>query len=81
MMIGWAGEDTFFVRDQSTIAVRLVEELLDCGTGPNGDLTPGDLSRISSKRRAESKKHNPQFLLTTFHKFFGSSKYVSPSDA
>ena len=68
------GEDSIIQRDQGKPVPRLVEELLASATGPNGDLTPADLSRISGKRRAESKKANGQFSLTTFHKFFGSSK-------
>lgn len=62
------------VSDQGKPAPKLVEELLACGTGPNGDLTPADLSRISGKRRSESKKNNPRYSLSTFHKIFGSSK-------
>ncbi|TFY79194.1 heme-thiolate peroxidase [Hericium alpestre] len=40
----------------------------------NRSLTLADLARLTSKRRAESRKHNPQFSLSTFHKMFGSSK-------
>lgn len=62
------------VSDQGKPVPKLVEELLACGTGPNGDLTPADLSRILGKRRTESKKNNPMFSLSTFHKVFGSAK-------
>lgn len=68
------GEDVHVQPDQGKPSVRLIEELLASGTGPNGDLTPADLSRISSKRRAESKANNGQFSLSFFHKMFGSSK-------
>ncbi|EKM57111.1 uncharacterized protein PHACADRAFT_254678 [Phanerochaete carnosa HHB-10118-sp] len=66
-------EDSVDQPDQGKPVRHLVEELLASGTGPNGDLTPADLSRISGKRRMESKRRNGQFSLTTFHKFFGSS--------
>ncbi|PSR75694.1 hypothetical protein PHLCEN_2v8985 [Hermanssonia centrifuga] len=66
-------EDSIIQPDQGKPAIHLIRELLSCGSGPNGDLTPIDLSRFSGKRRAESKKSNPQFSLSTFHKLFGSS--------
>ncbi|KAI0089396.1 chloroperoxidase-like protein [Irpex rosettiformis] len=66
-------EDVAFQPDQGKPSPRLVKELLECGTGPNGDLTPADLSRISGKRRTESRVGNGQFSLSTFHKLFGSS--------
>lgn len=61
--------------------MRLIEELLASGTGPNGDLVPADLARLSSKRRTESKKANGQYSLSAFCRFFGSSKYVFPLQA
>ncbi|KAI0791556.1 Chloroperoxidase [Irpex lacteus] len=66
-------EDVAVQPDQGKPSPRLVKELLESGTGSNGDLTPADLSRISSKRRAESRASNGQFSLSTFHKLFGSS--------
>ncbi|TFY73970.1 hypothetical protein EWM64_g10042 [Hericium alpestre] len=39
----------------------------------NRSLTLADLARVLSKRRAESRKRNPQYSLSTFHKVFGSS--------
>jgi len=66
-------EDTVHQPDQSKPAPHLVEELLACGTGPDGDLTITDLSIISGKRRVEAKKNNGKFSLSTFHKMFGSS--------
>ncbi|KAI0701842.1 chloroperoxidase-like protein [Cytidiella melzeri] len=66
-------EDVRVQPDQGKPCVRLVEELLESGTGPDGDLTHADLARISGKRRAESKAANGQFSLSLFHKLFGSS--------
>ena len=63
--------------DQGKPSIPLVMELLACGTGPGGDLTPADLARISGKRRVESKAKNGQFSLSLFHKLFGSSKYAA----
>ena len=37
-------------------------------------LTTKDLSRVSSKRRVEARKTNPQFSMSVSHKLFGSSK-------
>ncbi|PCH36880.1 chloroperoxidase-like protein [Wolfiporia cocos MD-104 SS10] len=65
--------DTFHVPDQSRPDPKLIEELLASGTGPGGNLTAADLSRVSGKRRSESRKRNNQFSLSTFHKLFGSS--------
>ncbi|KAI0342515.1 chloroperoxidase-like protein [Trametopsis cervina] len=66
-------EDVAVSPDQGKPSIRLTEELLECGTGPNGDLTPADLARISGKRRTESRARNGQFSLSTFHKIFGSA--------
>ncbi|THH27216.1 heme-thiolate peroxidase [Antrodiella citrinella] len=66
-------EDQFFESDQATISVPLVERLLKSGTGPNGDLTPADLSRLLSQRRAESKAKNPQYSQALQHRLFGSA--------
>ncbi|GJE93470.1 chloroperoxidase-like protein [Phanerochaete sordida] len=66
-------EDCVDAKDQAKPSERLIEELLASGTGPHGDLTHADLSRMSGKRRTESKLKNGQFSLTTFHKIFGSS--------
>lgn len=74
LMSLFVGEDSIKQRDQGKPSVPLVNELLACGTGPNGDLTAADLARISGKRRSESKRSNGQFSITTFQKFFGSSK-------
>lgn len=69
------GEDSIVSQDQSRVCPRLAHELLACGTGPGGDFTAADLSRISGKRRAEAKKSNPQFSLSFIEKMFASSKY------
>lgn len=78
--------DVFHQPDQGKPALDLVERLLACASGQmkgvEGDegklLTSKDLARFSTIRRAEAKKTNPQFTLSTFHKVFGSSKYVPP---
>ena len=81
------GEDTRVSPDQSRPSIPLVEQLLASASGPlfynhTGDssatptLTISDLARLTSKRRAEAKKQNGQFSLSTSHKMFGSSKYA-----
>lgn len=69
--------DLYFEKDQSVIHVPYVEELLNSATGKDKDgnpiLTIPDLSRISSKRRAEARAENPEFSLDKFHATFGSS--------
>ncbi|KDQ56716.1 hypothetical protein JAAARDRAFT_36206 [Jaapia argillacea MUCL 33604] len=73
-------EDTNFQPDQGIPATDLIHELLSHATGkPNKDfpdspiLTAADLSLFSGKRRAEARKRNGQFTLSTFHKMFGSA--------
>ena len=81
------GEDARVSPDQSRPSIPLVEQLLASASGPllsnrTGDssvtptLTVSDLARLTSKRRAEAKKQNGQFSLSTSHKMFGSSKCV-----
>ncbi|KAG5643526.1 hypothetical protein DXG03_000718 [Asterophora parasitica] len=69
--------DVYFEPNQATIHVPYVEELLASATGKDVDgnalLTIPDLSKISSKRRAEARAENPEFSLDKFHKVFGSS--------
>ncbi|KAI9056394.1 Cloroperoxidase [Trametes sanguinea] len=65
--------DSYEESDQSKIAKPLVEQLLRSGTGPGGDLTPDDISRLLGKRRVESKRRNPKYSLASNHKMFGSS--------
>ncbi|THH27221.1 heme-thiolate peroxidase [Antrodiella citrinella] len=69
-------EDSYHTHDQSKVSVKLVEDLLKSGTGPNGNLTVEDLSRYSALRRRVAKQTNPQFSLSFSHKMFGSSKYA-----
>ncbi|EPT01971.1 hypothetical protein FOMPIDRAFT_99721 [Fomitopsis schrenkii] len=66
-------EDTFHNADQSKPAPRLINALLESASGPNGTLTMGDISRMLSKRRAESKRANGQYSQATSHKIFGAS--------
>ncbi|ETW77439.1 chloroperoxidase 4, partial [Heterobasidion irregulare TC 32-1] len=77
-------EDARVSPDQSRPSIPLVEQLLASASGPllsnrTGDssvtptLTVSDLARLTSKRRAEAKKQNGQFSLSTSHKMFGSS--------
>ncbi|KAI0372444.1 Cloroperoxidase [Pilatotrama ljubarskyi] len=65
--------DSYEEADQGKIAGHLVDELLRSGTGPGGDLTPADLSRLLGKRRVEAKKNNPKYSSATIHKMFGSA--------
>lgn len=73
-----SGEDTYHNADQSKPSARLIEELLESASGPDGTLTKGDVSRMLSKRRAESKRTNGQYSQAMIHKIFGASKYVPP---
>ena len=68
--------DTFEDPDQSKIAHALVDELLGSGTGPDGNLTILDVSRLLGKRRVDAKRRNPQFSLAPIHELFASAKYV-----
>ena len=75
------GQDRYFQPNQAVAHLPYVEELLESATGKDKEgnviLTPADLSRISSIRRAEARaKKNPEFTLNRFHRLFGSSKYV-----
>ena len=74
------GDDVHFQVNQGVPHLPYVKELLESATGKDKEgnvlLTPADLSRISSVRRAESRAKNPEFSLGVFHKFFGSAKYV-----
>jgi len=70
-------EDLYFQPNQGVPHLPYVKELLESATGKDKEgnviLTPADLSRISSIRRAEARAKNPEFSLTEFHKIFGSS--------
>ncbi|KAI0324617.1 Cloroperoxidase [Cubamyces sp. BRFM 1775] len=65
--------DTYDDPDQGKIAHALVDEVLTCGTGPGGNLTPPDISRLLGKRRVEAKTRDPKFSLALIHKLFGSA--------
>ncbi|KAI6126794.1 Chloroperoxidase [Pisolithus sp. B1] len=65
--------DTAFQPKQGKKHVPYIEELLSSATGNDGSLlTMKDVSRMLSKRRAESKANNPQYSLSLSHKIFGS---------
>jgi len=70
--------DRYFEPDQSVIHMPYVNECLAFATGKDKDgkplMTKADLSRISSKRRAEARvAGNPDFELNKLHRTFGSS--------
>jgi hypothetical protein len=77
-LTSFAGQDAKFDPDQGKPYLPLINDLLASATGKDRDgnlmLTAGDLSRYSSKRRTEARATNPDFMLDTFHKLFGSSK-------
>jgi len=66
-------EDTYLENDQAKPSVRLVDELLACGSGAHGALGIKDLARILTKRRVEARETNRQFSLALPHKMFGSA--------
>ena len=74
----YAGVDAHEDPDQGKIALPLVERVLKCGTGPHGNMTKKDLSRLLGERRVEAKAANPEYSQALVHKLFGSSKCVSP---
>lgn len=78
-MFSPTGHDLAHQPDQSKPALDLIDELLASATGKNNTLTPHDLSVMSTKRRREARANNSEFTLSTFHKLFGSSKYVFES--
>ncbi|KAI0664076.1 Cloroperoxidase [Cubamyces menziesii] len=65
--------DIFDDPDQGKIAPKLVDEVLKGGTGPGGNLTLLDFSRLLGRRRVEAKRHNPTFSLDFVHKIFASA--------
>ncbi|KAJ2919751.1 heme-thiolate peroxidase, partial [Candolleomyces efflorescens] len=70
-------EDVHFEPDQSKPHVQFIKELLAEATGKDEHgkaiLTIEDLSRYSSKRRADARAKNPEFTLEKIHKTFGST--------
>ncbi|KAI6015113.1 Chloroperoxidase [Pisolithus orientalis] len=70
--------DTEFQPKQAEKHVPYIEELLSFATGDNGSyLKIKDMSRILSKRRAESKANNPNYSQAFSHKLFGSANSAS----
>ncbi|KZT63476.1 chloroperoxidase-like protein [Daedalea quercina L-15889] len=65
--------DTFHNPDQSQPAPHLIKELLESASGPSGELTTSDLSRMLGKRRAQSRRTNGQYSQGLIHKLFGAS--------
>lgn len=63
--------------DQGKPDLELVAQLLECATGKAEDgsvqLTPEDLAKALSKRRAEARRSNKEYSETKFHNFFGSA--------
>ncbi|KAH7104799.1 heme-thiolate peroxidase [Auriculariales sp. MPI-PUGE-AT-0066] len=69
--------DTALQHDQSKPNQDLVEFVLSSATGKDKNgrprLTTGDLIRISTTRRADSRSVNSQYTQSGFHKLVGSS--------
>ncbi|KAG6826172.1 hypothetical protein H0H93_016739, partial [Arthromyces matolae] len=72
-----SGRDLHFEPNQAIIHEPYVKELLESATGKDADgnplLTVADMSRMLSKRRAESRAENPEFSLDKVHATFGST--------
>jgi hypothetical protein len=70
-------EDEYFQPDQRVIAKTLINKMLASASGPKsadhpkGYLTPGDISRWISMRRAQSKRDNPHYTMSGEHSLFG----------
>ncbi|KAH9903475.1 chloroperoxidase-like protein [Cubamyces lactineus] len=60
--------DTVEDPNQGKIAHALVDEIVKSGTGPDGNLTVADMSRLLGKRRVDAKRRNSQFSLAPIHK-------------
>ncbi|KAG1722646.1 heme-thiolate peroxidase aromatic peroxygenase [Suillus paluster] len=69
--------DAAFEPDQSKKHLPFIEEVLTAATGKdkNGNdvITPKDLCKMLSKRRAVARVVNKEFSLSLFHKIFGST--------
>jgi len=70
--------DTYHAPDQSKPDHALIDRLLACASGKDRAsgrviLTNGDVAKFSHIRRTEAKANNPQFMLDTMHKVFGSN--------
>ncbi|KXN88410.1 Putative sterigmatocystin biosynthesis peroxidase stcC [Leucoagaricus sp. SymC.cos] len=70
-------EDVAINPDQGKPHIPYIKELLSYATGKDKDgnplLTIKDMSRFSSKRRADARASNPEFTLSLPHRAFGSS--------
>jgi len=79
-------EDTFHQPDQGKPHAPFINELLLSASGKDPKvsadaenpesarkITFDDIARFTAKRRTEAKARNPEFALSTFHKFAGSS--------
>ncbi|KAJ7092392.1 Chloroperoxidase [Mycena belliarum] len=70
-------QDAEYDPDQSRVHLPFVNALLACASGKDRAghvrLTPADVSRYSSTRRAAARATNPAFTLSRTHKMFGSS--------
>jgi len=70
-------EDSAITPDQSKPHAEYIKALLASATGKDKDgnpiLTAKDLSKYSSKRRADARAYNKDFTLSFFHRMFGSS--------
>jgi len=70
-------EDVALEPDQSKPHEGYIKELLASATGKDKDgnplLTIKDLSKYSSKRRADARSYNKDFTLDFIHRMFGSS--------
>jgi len=70
-------EDSAITPDQSKPHVEYIKGLLASATGKDKDgnpiLTAKDLSKYSSKRRADARGYNKDFSLAFIHRMFGSS--------
>ncbi|KAF7305646.1 hypothetical protein HMN09_00818200 [Mycena chlorophos] len=70
-------QDAYFSKSQGQPHIPYIEELLALASSTDSNdkkvLTVADLSKFSSKRRADSRRENPQFQLDDTHKIFGSA--------
>ncbi|KAF5350438.1 hypothetical protein D9756_008663 [Leucocoprinus leucothites] len=76
-------EDMALEPDQSKPHVGYITELLSSASGKDKEtgetiLTSKDVSKFSSKRRADAREYNKEFSLDFLHKMFGSIKERIP---
>ena len=75
------GKDIWEEPNQAIPDKEMIERLLETASAVDpvtGEkvLTISDVAAFSHIRRSESKAKNPQFMLDTAHKIFGSGKWV-----